>query len=106
MITKAPFGRSKGKMMLYAVAAEDFDLAIVASNWECHAHGTFGIFDSVPFVFRNIEPVGDQLKLLAGHIKCRMRINFHAEKLAGSNPAWKFECFPARLRARNDRNGP
>jgi hypothetical protein len=46
-------------------------------NRQGDGQGTFGEFEPVALVLRNLEMVGDEVELLARHAEGRMVVDFH-----------------------------
>jgi hypothetical protein len=83
-------------VVLDAVAAEDVDRAVVEADGQGDGHGAFGEFESIPVVLRDLQAVGDDIELLAGHVEGGVLVNFHGAKLAGPALEVKRErVFPA-----------
>jgi hypothetical protein len=63
----AALRRSEREMMLHAIAHEDRGAAIITPHRHRHAHAAFGHLQAVAGVFGDVQKVGHQIKLLAGH---------------------------------------
>jgi len=46
-------------------------------NRESNGHGALGKFDAAAFGFGDLEVIGHEIELLAGHFESRMVVNFH-----------------------------
>ena len=77
MIAQAALGRAEREVMLHAVAGEHLRRAVVAMNRQGHGHGALGIFEPVALGVRDLQVVGHQVELLAGHAESRMVVDFH-----------------------------
>src|SRR6185503_18770080 len=81
MITESSLGRTQRQMMLDAIAAKNFRPAIIPMDRERHDHRPFRVLEPAPIGFRDLQMVGDQIELLAGHLKSGMVVNLHARKV-------------------------
>src|SRR5688572_28543216 len=77
MVTNAALCRPEREMMLNPVALEDFGAAIVPMNGDGDGDRTLGIFQAVAVIRRDLQVIGHQVELLAGHAKRGMVINVH-----------------------------
>ena len=78
MIAQAALGRAERQMVLHAVAGEHLGGPVVAMNRQGDRHGALGIFDAVALGVGDLQMVGHQVKLLAGHPESRVIVDFHA----------------------------
>jgi hypothetical protein len=81
MIAQAAFRRTQGEMVLHPVTGEHLGVAIVTMNRQRHGQGAFGILDPVAFRVGDLKVIGDQIELLAGHLKSRVVVNVHRASL-------------------------
>ena len=77
MIAQAAFGRAERQVMLHAVAAENFAWSRHPVDRQRDGHGALGKFEALAVAVGNLQPVGDQVKLPARHLKSGVIINLH-----------------------------
>jgi hypothetical protein len=65
-------------MMLHAIAGENFGGTIVHVDRQGNDDRAFGKLEPRAFVFGDVKMVGHDVKLPAGHLKRRMRVDFHS----------------------------
>ena len=76
-------------MMLHAVAREDFDDAIIALDRQRDNHRSLRVLQSRAVGFGNLQMIGDQIELPAGHAEGGMLVNVHARKISEGVPRFE-----------------
>ncbi len=69
MIPQSAFGGTEREMMLHPVAGEDLDGAVVQVDGQRDDQGAFGIFEPLAMALGNLQMVGHEVKLPAGHLR-------------------------------------
>src|SRR5687767_14915841 len=73
-------------MVLHSVAREYTGRTVIAVNRQRHRYRTLRVFQPPAIIFGDLKIIGDQIELLAGHVKSRMIVNLHARTIAESLP--------------------
>ena len=84
---RAALGRPHGEMVLDAVAGKNAHAAVVAVDGQRDHDRAFGQQEPVAVVGGNIEVIGDQAELLAGHVESRVRVDGRGGKHPRENYA-------------------
>ena len=76
-------------MVLHPVARENGRRAVVPVDGQCHRHRPLGQQQAVAVVAVDVEVIGDQAELFAGHVESRVRVDGrgskHRESYAGAS---------------------
>ena len=86
MIAQPALGGAEREVMLHAVAGKNFGGTIVEANGQRDDHGALGKFEAVAMTPGNLQVVGNDVKLPAGHVESGMLVNFHDESSQADLP--------------------
>src|SRR5690348_366028 len=102
MKTQTTFRRPKREMMLHTITGKNLHRTVVTMNRQRHNHRAFRKFQPLAVSLQNLQTVGDEIELLAGHVESRVIVDFHEARVAlvrvrSTKPTLRFEMPPPSL---------
>ena len=90
--TRAAFGRAERQVMLHAVTLESLGAAVVHVHRQRDGHGALRIHEPIAIVLIDVQVIGDDLELVAGHLEDFVVVNAHKEQSRKGRCSRAVEC--------------
>ena len=78
-----PFGRAQRQVMLDAITLESLGAAVVHVHRQGDGHGALRKHEPIAIVRIDLQVIGDDLELVAGHLEDFVVVDAHKEKPEG-----------------------
>ncbi len=91
--------------MLHPVSLESLGAAVVHMHRESHGHRALGVHQPVAIVFVDVQVIGDDLELVAGHCEDFVVVNHKSRagtiERAGGWCSWFFRLDPQEVKCKS-----